>query len=211
VGAYLFEEEQFAGNRESSADPLNSCLNQVLERRTGLPITLSVVYIELARRSGLAAESVSFPGPFLGLSIGDVYPYTAEVLMRSELCRFGRANLRRMLERFPKLERQLLGLASNELVQAQEHLMVLGRKTAKERIATVLLRLVERIGKKEGLSCALDLPMTRTDLADYTGLTTETVSRTLSQMKKEGLIETIGIRGLNIPRVVAFAAYSGDI
>ena len=65
LGAYLFEEEQFAGNRESATDPRNSCLNQVLERRTGLPITLSVVYIEVARRAGLAADGVSFPGHFL--------------------------------------------------------------------------------------------------------------------------------------------------
>jgi regulator of sirC expression with transglutaminase-like and TPR domain len=65
VGAYLFEQEQFTGNRESAADPRNSCLNQVLERRTGLPITLSVVYIEVARRAGLAADGVSFPGHFL--------------------------------------------------------------------------------------------------------------------------------------------------
>jgi regulator of sirC expression with transglutaminase-like and TPR domain len=65
VAAYLFEEEQFEGNRESSADPRNSCLNQVLERRTGLPITLSVVFIEVARRAGLAVDGVSFPGHFL--------------------------------------------------------------------------------------------------------------------------------------------------
>jgi regulator of sirC expression with transglutaminase-like and TPR domain len=65
IGAYLFEEEQFGGNREAAADPRNSCLNQVLERRTGLPISLAVVYVEVARRAGLAAEGVSFPGHFL--------------------------------------------------------------------------------------------------------------------------------------------------
>jgi CRP/FNR family transcriptional regulator len=115
-----------------------------------------------------------------------------------------------MLDRFPKLEHQLLSLASNELAQAQDHLMVLGRKTASERIATVLLKLVDRIGKQGNSGCALDLPMTRSDLADYTGLTTETVSRTLSQMKKQGVINTAGVRALHIPRVDTLAGYSGD-
>jgi CRP/FNR family transcriptional regulator, anaerobic regulatory protein len=151
-----------------------------------------------------------FPGDFLGLSIGGVYTYTAEALVPTELCRFDRPGFARMLAGFPKLEHQLLSLASNELAQAQDHLMVLGRKTAAERIATVLLKLVDRIGKEGNSGCALDLPMTRGDLADYTGLTTETVSRTLSQMKKQGLVDTVGARGLHIPRVKALADHSGD-
>jgi CRP/FNR family transcriptional regulator len=151
-----------------------------------------------------------FPGDFLGLSIGGVYPYTAEALAPSELCRFERASLTRMLDRFPKLERQLLSLASNELAQAQDHLMVLGRKTATERIATVLLKLADRIGQKKNSGCALDLPMTRADLADYTGLTTETVSRTLSQLKKQGVVDTSGVRALHIPRLEALNGICGD-
>jgi CRP/FNR family transcriptional regulator len=151
-----------------------------------------------------------FSGDFLGLSIGGVYPYTAEAMTASSLCRFDRPSLTRMLDKFPKLEHQLLSLASNELAQAQDHIMVLGRKTATERIATVLLKLVDRIGKQGTSGCALDLPMTRSDLADYTGLTTETVSRTLSQMKREGLVDTIGVRGLHIPRIEALAGICGD-
>jgi CRP/FNR family transcriptional regulator, anaerobic regulatory protein len=88
--------------------------------------------------------------------------------------------------------------------------MVLGRKTATERIATVLLKLVDRIGKQGIGSCALDLPMTRTDLADYVGLTTETVSRTLSQLKKQGVLATVGVRGLHIPAVKDLAGYCVD-
>jgi regulator of sirC expression with transglutaminase-like and TPR domain len=65
VGAYLFEEQQFVGYRERQADPGNSCLNHVLDKRTGIPITLSVVYLEVARRAGLPADGVSFPGHFL--------------------------------------------------------------------------------------------------------------------------------------------------
>jgi regulator of sirC expression with transglutaminase-like and TPR domain len=63
--AYLFEDQCFVGNRERYEDPRNSCLNEVLERRTGIPITLSLVYMEVARRAGLNIEGVNFPGHFL--------------------------------------------------------------------------------------------------------------------------------------------------
>src|SRR5688500_7378065 len=62
---FLFDELQFVGNREKYEDPRNSCLNEVLDRRTGIPITLSVVYMEIARRAGLQIDGVNFPGHFL--------------------------------------------------------------------------------------------------------------------------------------------------
>jgi len=62
---YLFEELRFVGNREKYEDPRNSCLNEVLDRRTGIPITLSIVYIEIAHRAGLHVDGVNFPGHFL--------------------------------------------------------------------------------------------------------------------------------------------------
>ena len=65
LNRYLFNELGFAGNRERYDDPRNSCLNEVLDRRTGIPITLSLVYIEVARRAGVRAEGINFPGHFL--------------------------------------------------------------------------------------------------------------------------------------------------
>ncbi|MFP5378237.1 MAG: SirB1 family protein [Vicinamibacteria bacterium] len=65
LNRYLFNELGFFGNRERYDDPRNSCLNEVLDRRTGIPITLSLVYIEVARRAGLRAEGINFPGHFL--------------------------------------------------------------------------------------------------------------------------------------------------
>ena len=62
---YLFRREGFTGNRDRYEDPRNSCLNEVLERRTGIPITLSLVYLEAGRRAGLRIEGVNFPGHFL--------------------------------------------------------------------------------------------------------------------------------------------------
>jgi len=65
VNAYLFEDQQFIGNREQYEDPRNSCLNEVLDRRTGIPITLALVYMEVARRAGLLVDGINFPGHFL--------------------------------------------------------------------------------------------------------------------------------------------------
>jgi regulator of sirC expression with transglutaminase-like and TPR domain len=65
LNALLFEEEAFAGNTAQYDDPRNSCLNVVLDRRSGIPITLSVVYMDVARRAGLHLEGVNFPGHFL--------------------------------------------------------------------------------------------------------------------------------------------------
>jgi regulator of sirC expression with transglutaminase-like and TPR domain len=65
LNAYLFEEQRFVGNTEKYEDPRNSCLNEVLERRTGIPITLSLLYMEVAQRAGLQVDGVNFPGHFL--------------------------------------------------------------------------------------------------------------------------------------------------
>ena len=65
LNAYLFDELHFVGNAVQYDDPRNSCLNEVLDRRTGIPITLALVYIEVARRAGVRVEGINFPGHFL--------------------------------------------------------------------------------------------------------------------------------------------------
>jgi regulator of sirC expression with transglutaminase-like and TPR domain len=65
LNKYLFDEQGFVGNRDKYEDPRNSCLNEVLERRTGIPITLSLLYMEVASRAGVRMDGVNFPGHFL--------------------------------------------------------------------------------------------------------------------------------------------------
>jgi regulator of sirC expression with transglutaminase-like and TPR domain len=69
---YLFEEQGFAGNTNEFDDPRNSFLNDVIERRLGIPISLSVIYIEVGRRLGLDLHGVSFPGHFLVKAVDDL-------------------------------------------------------------------------------------------------------------------------------------------
>jgi len=65
LNEYLYDDQRFTGNRERYDDPRNSFLNEVIDRRTGIPISLAVVYLEIARRAGVAVDGVNFPGHFL--------------------------------------------------------------------------------------------------------------------------------------------------
>ena len=129
------------------------------------------------------------PGQFLGLAVSDTYAFSAEAIEHVRYCRFPRAALRTLLDDFPLMEKQLLEVASNELVAAQEQMLLLGRKTARERLASFLLAQ-SRQGMPRGHSRhRFRLPMTRIDIADYIGLTIETVSRTFTRLCAERLID----------------------
>ena len=128
-------------------------------------------------------------GHFLGLAVSDTYAFSAEAIDTVQYCRFSRARLRALLDAFPLMEKRLLEVASNELVAAQEQMLLLGRKTARERLASFLV-----MQSRQGVACQqartrFALPMTRGDIADYLGLTIETVSRTLTKLRTEGFIE----------------------
>jgi len=127
-------------------------------------------------------------GVFLGLAVSSTYAFSAEAIDRVRFCRFPRPKLQALLEDFPAMEKRLLETASNELVAAQEQMLLLGRKTARERVASFLiaqglLSLPCRHAHDE-----IALPMSRGDIADYLGLTIETVSRTFTRLKNEQLI-----------------------
>ena len=154
------------------------------------------------------------PGHFLGLAVSDSYAFGAEAIDTVRVCRFSREKMTELLDDFPKLERRLLEEASNELVAAQNQMLLLGRKTARERVASFLLDQMS-IGQPpagNGGPCRLNLPMTRGDIADYLGLTIETVSRTLSWMRSQGMIEVgkgYAITLLSVSRLDVLASGNG--
>jgi CRP/FNR family transcriptional regulator len=82
-------------------------------------------------------------------------------------------------------------MASNELVLAQDHILLLGRKSAQEKVASFLLSLSDRAIKRKGMASPISMPMSREDIADYLGLATETVSRTITIMKRDGFIRLL--------------------
>jgi len=139
-----------------------------------------------------------FPGDFLGIALNDIYVYTAEALTPLRLCRFPRRRLEALLLELPALEHRLLGEVASELVAAQEQMLLLGRKTARERTASFLLMLARRAERRGQPGSRLSLPMSRVDIADYLGLTTETVSRTITQLRRMGVIGAPGRNDIEI-------------
>ena len=129
-----------------------------------------------------------FPGDFLGLANDETYAYSATAITKTWVCRFPRGKLEALLKRFPKMEQRLFAIASHELAVAQEQMLLLGRKTAREKIASFLLMLSGRAVRRGQAENPVSVPMTRADIGDYLGLTTETVSRTFTQLKKSGII-----------------------
>jgi CRP/FNR family transcriptional regulator len=129
-----------------------------------------------------------FRGDFLGLALNTSYAYSAEAISETRLCRFPRKDLETLLEEYPKLERRLLAMAGNELSAAQDQMLLLGRKTAKERVASFLMNLRSRAEQRGEPDGPIALPMTRNEIADFLGLTTETVSRTFTDLRKAKVI-----------------------
>jgi CRP/FNR family transcriptional regulator len=121
----------------------------------------------------------------------EAYAYSAEALVPTKLCRFPRRGLEALLVEIPHLEQRLLAMASHELAAAQDQMVLLGRKSARERVVSFILMLSASATRHGRLSGAVFLPMSRGEIADYLGLTTETVSRTFTSLKKQGLIELL--------------------
>ena len=130
-----------------------------------------------------------FPGDFLGLTMEDEHAFTAEAITEAELCRFPRRRFDAFLDEHPHLERRLYLLAAHELAAARQQVVLLGRKTAAERVISFLLMLASRCRKEGGVADRVVLPMSRSDIADYLGLRIETVSRELSALKAARLVQ----------------------
>ena len=133
-----------------------------------------------------------YPGDFLGIAKSEFYAYSAEGVTNVRLCRFNHTDLESMFNKVPRLESWMLNTASNELIQAQDQLLLLGRKTATERLCSFLLSLSKRAEIRGEESDRIYLPMGRESIADYLGLTTETISRTFSKLKKSKIIASPG-------------------
>jgi CRP/FNR family transcriptional regulator len=129
-----------------------------------------------------------FSGDIFGLGTFDGYCYTAETITPTHLCRFAHRKLDSLMEEIPRLERRMFSMAVKELVAAQEQMLLLGRKTAREKVATFLVKLAGRAVKMGLPASPVALPMSRSDIADYLGLTVETVSRTFTQLKRDNII-----------------------
>jgi CRP/FNR family transcriptional regulator, anaerobic regulatory protein len=127
-------------------------------------------------------------GESFGLVGAQRYAYSVEAIVTSKLARYPCAKLDAAMRAHPALAERLLELARTDLERAHVQMLLLGRKTAEEKIASFLLALAGRQGDGATPVRVLHLPMSRQDMADYLGLTIETVSRTLTRLRQDGLI-----------------------
>lgn len=127
------------------------------------------------------------------------------------LCRFKRSPFEKMIEETPHVAQRLMEMALDELDAARDWMILLGRKTAREKIAT-FLDLLARRGRLNdaGVQVALEMPMTRDQIANFLGLTLETVSRQLNALKKEGVISFSGRKELEVLDLIALRHATGD-
>jgi CRP/FNR family transcriptional regulator len=149
----------------------------------------------------------ALPGDFLGLALQDRYGVAAEAVTQVSVCRFARSAFLACVDGKPHLLRRLHEFAGHELSLAQDQMLLLGRRTAEEKIAAFLLNLQTRYARIGATSVTVPLQMSRQDIADYLGLTIETVSRTLTRLAKEKILLLVpdGVRLIGKERLEQIA------
>jgi CRP/FNR family transcriptional regulator, nitrogen fixation regulation protein len=133
-------------------------------------------------------DSFHLAGDIFGLENSKDRHFSAEAIEPVVVLAFRRTQFTTLLHADPAFGEQLMSATIASLDRAHDHMVLLGRKSALEKVATFLLDLANRLSKGN----SVDLPMQRADIADYLGLTIETVSRVLSQMVRDGLINLAG-------------------
>jgi CRP/FNR family transcriptional regulator, anaerobic regulatory protein len=147
---------------------------------------------------------------FLGHTFAEQHRFSAAAATEVDMCMFPRASFNRLLDEFPELERWLFEFTVRELDISRDWTLMLGRKSSYERVASLLLIIAKR-ARNAGYqpagenSAEFELPLTRSELADYLGLTLETVSRKISGLKRQGLIELRTTREIVVPNIELLA------
>jgi CRP/FNR family nitrogen fixation transcriptional regulator len=134
------------------------------------------------------------PGDVFGLEAGIAHSFSAEAVTNSTVRVAARSALETMAERDVALSREIWARTAEKLQQAEGHMLLLGRKTAEERVASFLLEMSDRVRN----ASTIELPMSRQDIADYLGLTIETVSRTFTHLESKAAIELPSSRRISL-------------
>ncbi|MFC5386226.1 Crp/Fnr family transcriptional regulator [Aquamicrobium segne] len=156
---------------------------------------------------------LQFAPDFLGRPFRKESHLNAEAATDVVLCTFPTAALERMIQETPELERQLYRQVLNDLDEARDWMVTLGRKTASEKVASFLLLIARNIDPDSDAECAsitFDLPLTRADIADFLGLTIETVSRQLTRLRTDKIISIKNNRCITVPNLERLATRAGN-
>ncbi|WP_379062318.1 Crp/Fnr family transcriptional regulator [Mesorhizobium sp. UC22_110] len=155
---------------------------------------------------------LQFAPDFLGRPFKTESAVNAEAATNVSLCSFPKAAIERMMKQSPELENRLLRQTLKELDEARDWMLTLGRKTAAEKVASFLLLIANHIDPTldEGEEkVTFDLPLTRADIADFLGLTIETVSRQFTKLRADGVISIENNRHVTVARRERLEARAG--
>jgi CRP/FNR family transcriptional regulator len=154
------------------------------------------------------------PSDFVGRPGRQTAAYDVTATTDLVMCCFRKKPFEDLMQRTPHVSQRLLEMTLDELDAAREWMLVLGRKTAREKIASLLAIIGRRNAvlemRKPGGKVVFDLPLTREAMADYLGLTLETVSRQMSGLKRDGVIELGGKRSITVPNFDRLLEEAGD-
>lgn len=170
--------------------------------------TVRVFRITVDGRRGITA--FLFPGDMFGFSLAGTSCCSAEAVVESRVKRLPRERLEDLMMNAPDLRREYWLAASNELSAAQEQLLMLSQKVAEERVATLLLLIARKIGRSLGGNIEIEIHMSRRDMADYLGLTVETVCRVMTKLKNLRYISLIGRRTIILQRPSELVQFAAD-
>ncbi len=151
-----------------------------------------------------------FKGDFMGIDKRTESGIGIQALTDVEICHFQPSYFYKFIHEAPNLEDEILRLTFEDLNNARSHLTLLGRKTAVERVASFIQYMVARGVQSGGCVGTAFLHMTRGDIADYLGLTTETVSRIFSMLKKDGSIQLFELGGIRLLKPEKIEAMAGS-
>ncbi len=142
---------------------------------------------------------IAFPADFIGRPFGQATPYTVEALTDVLVCVFRRVDFDRFAREHPRLEHKLLERTLHELDRTRKWMLILGRMSAEQRVATFLLDLFTRAeATRLQSSATFELQLNRGQIADVLGLTIETVSREFTKLKKAGVVSLPNRREVTI-------------
>lgn len=133
-----------------------------------------------------------YPGDFLGMSDQDIYTYNAETLENTQVCVFNKTVLENFFLKFPRVESKILNIVNHELAVAQDQIFLLSKYSAKERVMQFFINISNQRQKLGWIGNPIRLSMSRSDIANYLGLTIETVSRVLAELKRSQTIRMMG-------------------
>lgn len=150
------------------------------------------------------------PSDFIGRPGREVAEFDVTALSDVTMCRFERGPFEKLVTEVPHIAQRVMEMALDELAAAREWMVLLGRKSAREKTATFIEMIVRRGTIPAQGAEAHQLPLTREEIADFLGLTIETVSRQLSGMKRDGILSFSDRRSFTIRDMAALRRASGD-